>query len=131
MRDHHEEIHQAGANILVVAQARPEALSTFLADEPCPFPVVTDPERAAYRAFGLERTSWWRIFRPKSVLGYLRLIFGGWGVRRPTGDEDVLQLGGDFLLDAQSRLVFAYRSADPIDRPTVEMLLLAIKALSQ
>jgi len=44
----------------------------------------------------------------------------------PRSGEDLLQLGGDFVLDAQRRLLFAYRSADPSDRPTVRQLLDAL-----
>jgi hypothetical protein len=43
--------------------------------------------------------------------------------------EDVLQLGGDFILDREGRLAYAYRSADPTDRPAVEVLLRAVQLL--
>jgi hypothetical protein len=39
----------------------------------------------------------------------------------------VLQLGGDFLLDRAGRLVFAHRSANPADRPTMAALLAAAR----
>ena len=37
--------------------------------------------------------------------------------------EDALQLGGDFLVDRDGGILWAYRSVDPTDRPTVEQLL--------
>src|SRR5262245_4684629 len=92
-----------------------------------PFPVVGDPERAAYRAFGLERTSWGRLLRPGVVLRYLGLIFRGWLPRRPRSGEDVLQLGGDFVLNGEGRMVYAYRSAEPTQRPSIETLLQAVR----
>lgn len=128
MRQHIEVIQQRGAAVLVISQARPGLLSAFLCEQPQPFPVVADPERAAYRAFGLERTSWATVLRPDVVLRYLRLIFRGWKPQQAHGGEDVLQLGGDFVLDATGRLVYAHRSAEPTDRPPIDELLRALEA---
>jgi hypothetical protein len=61
------------------------------------------------------------------VLRYLRLVFRGWRPRQARGGEDVLQLGGDFVLDGEGCLAYAYRSADPADRPAVEALLRAVR----
>jgi hypothetical protein len=96
--------------------------------DPLPFQVVSDPTRAGYAAFGLERTTWWRMLRPAVVLRYLGLIFRGWKVRMLREGEDVLQLGGDFVLDAQRRLRYAHRSVEPTDRPPVEDLLRALES---
>jgi hypothetical protein len=109
--------------VLAVSQAEPAVLAAFLRGSPQPFPVVCDPGRAGYRAFGLERTSWPSFFRPRVLWGYLRLILRGGRVRRPYPGEDVLQLGGDFLLDRAGRVTFAYRSRTATDRPTVRSLL--------
>jgi peroxiredoxin len=123
----YEEFRQLGAEVLVISQARPEFLAMFLRAESLPCPLLGDPERTGYRAFGLERTTWGRMLRPGVLLRYLRLIFRGWGPRKPYREEDILQLGGDFILDAQSRLLYAYRSAEPTDRPSVEALLQAVR----
>jgi AhpC/TSA antioxidant enzyme len=116
--------------VLVVTQARPAILIVFLRELPLPFPVVADPERVAYHAFGLERTSWAAMLRPGVILRYLQLIFRGWRPRKVREGEDVLQLGGDFVLDGEGRLTYAYRSAEPTDRPSVEALLQAMSDLS-
>jgi peroxiredoxin len=126
-----DKIRQAGGEALLVVQAAPKLLAAHLQRRPLPFPAVADPSRAAYRAFGLERTSWARMLRPGVVFGYLRLIFRGWRPRLPSGAEDVLQLGGDFVLDAEGRLRYAHRSADPMDRPGVDVLLGAIRAAAE
>jgi hypothetical protein len=131
VRQRYEEIQQLGAQVLAVTQARPEFLAVFLRDEPLPFPAVADPERVAYRTFGLDRTSWGSFLRPRVVLRYLRLMFRGWRPRPPREGEDVLQLGGDFFLDVEGRLTFAYRSAEPTDRPSVEVLLQALRGASR
>ena len=123
-----EQLAAAGCSALVVCQAKPETLALYLARQKWTVPVVSDPDRAAYRAFGLERTGWLTLFRPKVLRGYLRGMLRGYGLKTPYAGEDVLQLGGDFVLDRAGKVVFAYPSADPTDRPTVSQLLDAIAA---
>jgi hypothetical protein len=125
-----EQIRRTGAVVLVVTQAGAQAMTTFLEAHPLTFSIVSDPGRSIYRAFGLECTSWRTIFSPGVVLRYLRLIFRGWLPLRPCKEEDLLQLGGDFVLDAESRLVYSYRSAEPTDRPTAEALLQLLEKIS-
>jgi hypothetical protein len=115
-----------GCSVLVVSQAKPELLAHYVARTQLPVPVVCDPARAAYAAFGLERTNWFTFFKPRVLWGYFRGMFKGYRVRAPNRGEDVLQLGGDFVLSRERKLLFAYRSADPTDRPTVTDLLAAL-----
>lgn len=130
MQQRYEKFRRLGAEVMVVSQARPEMVALFLREQPLPFPAVADPERVAYRAFGLERTSWGRMLRPGVILRYLRILFRGWRPQRVREGEDVLQLGGDFLLDGAGRLAYAYRSAEPTARPAVETLLQAVRDLA-
>jgi hypothetical protein len=123
----YDDVRRVGGEALAVTQAAAPALARFAQDNPTPVPVVGDPSQKAYKAFGLERTSWLRMLRPGVVLRYLGLLFRGWRPRRLVAGEDVLQLGGDFVLDGQQRLVFAYRSAEPTDRPDAEELVVAVR----
>ncbi|MBN9522400.1 hypothetical protein J0H58_28420 [bacterium] len=117
---------ERGCSVLVVVQAKPESLAHYLARRPYGVPVVSGPERVAYRAFGLDRTRWRTFFRPRVLLGYLRGMLRGYALRVPYRDEDVRQLGGDFILKSHGEIVFAYRSADPTDRPSLTTLLAAL-----
>jgi hypothetical protein len=121
-----ERFAARGCSVLVVAQATPELLSRYIEKQKWSVPVVCDPERTAYAAFGLERTRWLTFFRPRVLWGYLRGMMKGYRVRKPVAGEDVLQLGGDFLVSRDQKLVFAYRSADPTDRPSLVALMNAI-----
>lgn len=91
-----------------------------------PFPVVSDPSRAAYRAFGLGSATTARLFGPRVVLRYAALMMRGY--RPGVSDSDVHQLGGDFVLDAGRRVVSAHRSSDPADRPPAAELVRALRA---
>lgn len=125
MAKHVEGFRAKNTNILVISQSTPAALAAQR-KRGDPLPVAGDPDRAAYRAFGLERTPWYTLVRPDVVLGYLWQIVRLVPVKLPYRREDVLQLGGDFLLDRQGNVVFAYRSRVPTDRPSVTQLLAAI-----
>ena len=69
------------------------------------------------------------MFRPGFILRYLRTLLRGRLRYRPDTGEDVVQLGGDFVLDRDRRLVYADRSADPADRPPAEVLLRAVRQI--
>jgi hypothetical protein len=91
--------------------------------------VLTDPSREVHRAFGLGRASMRRVVGHPSVwLSYVRAIARGRRPRRSHG-EDVLQLGGDVLLDSDLRLRWVYRNRGPEDHPSIEALAAAIDGL--
>ncbi len=114
-----------GCSVLVVSQAKPEVLSLYLSRFKWNVPLVCDPERAAYTAFGLDRTGWLTFFKPRVLWGYFRGMVRGYRVKKPYAGEDLLQLGGDFILSRARCVIFAYPSADPTDRPAVSDLLAA------
>lgn len=119
MHQRKDDFQTAGVEVLVVTPSRQEvALSMKL-----PYPVLCDPDRNAYRAFGFERGSWRMFFRWRVLAHYLRLIVSGWWPRRNERDEDVLLLGGDVLIGKDHRLMTVYRSHDPADRPSAQELL--------
>src|SRR5215207_9918068 len=95
----YDKIRSAGGSVLAIAPSRPEVLAGHPRTKCWPFPIVGDPERNAYRAFGLDRTPLWGFFHPKAIFRYLGLIVRGWLPRLPKAGEDVFQLGGDFLID--------------------------------
>ena len=119
------EFDRRNVKIVVVSFAEPAMLARYQEHHHWRFPILADPERAAYRAFGLERLAWHRVFSLATLKLYLKLIRKGL-VRDDYGDSDVYQAGGDFLLDRCGTIYFAHRSQDPADRPSVSMLLKAI-----
>ena len=106
-------------------------VAAYLARYSLPFSVVSDPTLSAYQRFGLGRTSWLSMLRPGVVLRYLAKMLRGWLPRKPGQGEDILQLGGDFVLDAGKNVVYTHPSRDPTDRPTKEELLEAVRSTSR
>lgn len=124
MRDRSEALTSAGIRVVLVAFTPPEKARWWIAANPSPFPLVFDLTRTAYAALGLGRT-WWRSFHPRAWPTYFRLIASGMHLRKPVSDP--FQLGGDFLLGTDGRLLLAHASADPADRPTVDQILAAAR----
>ena len=125
----YDQIKALGGEVLVVSFTPPAKVAAYLARGPLPFPVVSDPDMAAYRAFGIGRTSWKSILKPAVLWRFVKVMLHGWLPRKPGANEDVLQLGGDFVLDRQRRVVYAHASRDPTDRPSNAELLNAVRSV--
>jgi peroxiredoxin len=120
------EFDRRGIAIIVISFARPERLLRYQSHHRWPFTILADPDRIGYHAFNLRRLSWWRVFSPRTLALYAKLIREG-NRRRDYGKEDLQQAGGDFLIDRAGNILFAHRSRDPSDRPTPEKLLEEVK----
>ena len=108
--------------------ATPERLRSYQEIKQWPFPLYADPDRKVYEAFELRRLSWWKLFGPRVVLKYLKLLFKGGRLQRTPGD-DIAQGGGDFLVTIAGGLMYEFRSDDPADRPTIKELKKAVERL--
>ena len=94
------------------------------------FPILVDPDRATYRAYGLGRGSVARVWGWRALLRYGQIVRAeGLGrLRRPT--EDTLQLGGDFVIAPDGTLTWGFWGAGPDDRPPVADLIAAVGSAS-
>jgi peroxiredoxin len=120
--DHKIEFDRRGVSVVVVSFAEPAKLVHYQERHRWSFPILADPERRAYRAFALPRLTLWRVFSPSTLKLYWRLMRRGMKQER-YGGADIYQSGGDFLLDRDGNVLFAYRGKDPADRPPVSALL--------
>lgn len=91
-----------------------------------PWPLLIDSKQSLYAAYGMTRGSWWAIYGPPTIWGYIKLILGGRRPGRP--GKDWRQLGGDVLIDPQGIVRVHFVSAGPLDRPTVDSLLEVIES---
>lgn len=122
MHAYEERIRALGADVVFLAFDPPDALRAALLEGiDLAFPLVADPERTAYRAWGLDRAAWQRIWLDPNVWRqYGRLLLEGQKLRR--SGSDPLQLGGDFIVDAAGTLAYS-RPQERDDRPPVNALL--------
>ena len=114
--------------VVLVTFTDSTSLSDYVELHDLPFPVLTDPDRCAYRDYGLGRGSVWRVWGLKAGRRYLEIIRadGIGGLRRPR--EDTLQLGGDFVIAPDGTLAWGFWGEGPDDRPSVDELVGAVAA---
>jgi len=122
----HAELDALGVNVVAISFGIEYWARAWLQETNSPFPVLLDPEKSSYAAYGLER-SFWRSWGPRTLLYYARAVLRGQKLHGNRGDTD--QLGGNFIVDAGGIVRFAYESRDPTDRPSIERLLSVLRAL--
>lgn len=111
-----------GATAVFVVHDEPaQVRAGMLEDLEVPFPVLVDQQRHAYAAWGMERVSWWKIWLdPQVWKAYAGLLAGG--ARLRAGGQDVLQMGGDFIVAKDGTITYS-RPQERDDRPPVGRLL--------
>lgn len=89
---------------------------------------LTDPNLAAYHAYGLGRNSVVKVYGPGILWQYVRWGIQGKPIHKPT--EDPLQRGGDFVVDRAGQLTLAHLGRDQADRPPIADILGALGRLA-
>lgn len=109
-----------GACVVLISFGAQGLAAGWIAETGVPFDLWLDPDRSAYRAYGLER-SLRRSWAPRVWWAYARLMASGHTWRGIQGDSG--QLGGDFIVGPDGLIRYAHRSKDPTDRPGVEEMV--------
>ncbi len=127
VRQRQRDLEEAGAALLVVSAEPAARISPVARREGWTGPVLGDPDRIAYRAFGLGRLPWRRVITARTFRMYLGFFLRGRLPRR--AGRDVMQQGGDFILDGEGIVRFAHAGQSSDDRPPVEDLLRCLRSL--
>ena len=115
----------AGTSVALITFGDVQRLDTYSQNTDYAFPILIDPDRSAYRSYGLGRTSLRRVWGWRAARRYLEL-FRTEGVKPRWGaTDDTRQLGGDFVVDRDGQLSYGYWGAGPDDRPPVDELIAA------
>lgn len=131
MKEIYDNIRTAGAEVIAVSFSGPKFVANYVKKYPLPFPAVSDPERRAYQQFSLGKTSWLEMFHPRVIWGYVRLMLKGWSLWKTQKGDDLLQLGGDIILDQDRKVIYHYPSQEPTDRPPVKELIRHVEAVAK
>lgn len=123
MRAHIDDLARLRIRVLLIAFSEEAWAQEWLRRNDVPFPLLLDPKRYVYEAYGLERSRL-RTWSPRTVWYYMRRLAAGARLQRAQGDP--YQLGGDFLVDTRGVVRLVHRSADPSDRPRVELIFEAV-----
>ena len=128
VRSRQQDLDEAKAALVVIAAEPLEALAKVAAEEKWSGPVLADPGRGVYLAYGLTRLPWYRVFTPKAALLYFGFILRGRFPGKP--GQDALQQGGDFVVDSQGILRLASVTQRSHDRPPVDQIIGAMRKAS-
>ena len=129
MGEHHEEIREAGGDVIAVFQYRADPTFHFCRKRGVPFDCLGDPDRTAYHAVGLERGSAREYVGPQLVKGWLRAARHGSLPGRPAGD--VAQRPGTFVVAQDGTVALAHYNRDSSDHLKIEQLLRVVRGLSE
>ncbi|MFP6692867.1 MAG: peroxiredoxin-like family protein [Pirellulales bacterium] len=121
LQQQEQAIRALDLQVAAVTFEAPERAKAYVAETNFPWPLLVDRSRAVYRAYGMNRGSFWQIWGPQNWGVYLRLMLRGRKPRRPR--DDINQLGGDVLIDDRGVVRLHHVGQGPADRPTVSSLL--------
>ena len=128
MLERQGELETLRAVVLLVAYDKQSLLEAkMLHDLELPFPLLLDPRRTTYAAWGLGRTNLFgAMLSPSLNWRYFRLLLAG---ERFLGlAPDMFQLGGDFVVDTRGIVHFGHRMSNNGDRASVTRLLEALRS---
>jgi len=119
-----ERIQAAGLNIAVIMQGTPEATAEFASRFAPGLLCLSDPERKAYQAFGLERGNLFQTFlNPKVWRAINRASEKGYKVEPPPAGQDAMQMSGTFIISTGGKMLLPYYYDHIADHPPLELLL--------
>lgn len=126
LRRAHQQFEAASANIVAIGQGTPDDRDAFVsAHGPYPFPILCDPTRDSYRAYGLARGSLYNVaLHPKVLAKAAEAVAHGEVQGRTVGDG--MQLAGTFVVSRAGVIVFAHAGKQSSDFPRNEAVLAAL-----
>lgn len=128
LRHFEDAFRRLGVQVLIISFGAEHWARAWVQETGSPYPLLLDPERATYQAYGLG-SSFIRVWSPKVMWRYLTLLLQGRKMQPVQGDPH--QLGGDVIVDAEGVIRLIHRSKDPVDRPPMEKLLAVLRNLAQ
>jgi peroxiredoxin len=131
LRDDRERFDQAGTNVVLIGLGTAERAGWFCEDKHIPFACLADPEQRAYEAYGLRKAGLAEILRAENGLKYMRLQLSS-ETRQRTAKrgEDVVQLGGTFVVDTGGVIRYAHRNRHTGDNPPNDEVLAALQGVT-
>ena len=122
-----DEINRLNTDIVAVSFGTPYWANAWLEETQAPFPIWLDPEKETYDLYGMTSSAL-QAWGPKNLWFYAKALMRGKQLKEHRGDTD--QMGGNFIVDKNGIVRFAYPSKNPTDRPEVAQLLDTLKGLA-
>jgi hypothetical protein len=115
-----DEIHAAGAELVVIGNGTPNFVAGFREHTGYPGPLYVDPSLAVYERAGMKRGVT-TVLNPKSALHAFRALRKGQRQGRTQGDN--WQQGGTLVITPDHTVRYVYHSSEAGDHaPTAEII---------
>ncbi len=119
-----ERIAQAGLGVTVVTQGSPGATNLFMKQYAPDLLALSDPERMAYHAYGLERGSIFQtVLNPKVIRAVRESARKGYKLEEPPEGQDAMQMSGTFIISQEGKVLLPFYYDNIADHPPLDLLL--------
>ena len=123
--DSHQSLTERGLQLAIISHASPESAKAFCEQRAPNALCLADPDRTAYKAYGLYRGNLWQtIISPRIWTSNRRLArTKGFKPEVPHAGQDAYQMSGTFVIGTDGRIRLPYYYEDIADHPPVDLLL--------
>lgn len=127
MRAGRKEFERRNARVALVTMASAEDTAGFCEGADVPFTCLADPDREAYRAFGLERGGISELLGPRNWTRGVKAVLEGHVQGATVGDPR--QMPGAFVFDGDGVVRYAHYAREVSDNPSNDELFEVLDAL--
>lgn len=132
-----DRFRDAGGRIGLVGHGRAQEAVAFAETKQLPFPLLLDPDRAAYRAYGLVQGKAVQVLGPQVFLPWLSAELSAETRQRGLKGGSFLQMPGTFVIDrggvvrlSGGLVRLAHRNRHVADAPSNELVLRLVSSLA-
>jgi peroxiredoxin len=112
--------HHPDLNVVLVGLSTPEEALVFKQEVGTALPMICDPGKHLFQAFGLTRGTNAQILNFRTITRGIRAYRHGYRQTKPMGDP--FQLPGAFVIDTEGQIVWEYKGKDAADFPAADVL---------
>jgi alkyl hydroperoxide reductase subunit AhpC len=123
LRRAYPELKEKGIDIVMVGMGDPAQTAQFIKELDLPYPVLSDANRAAYRAYKTIEAGAKEFLSPKGATAMIGSMLRGNRGGKPVGN--VQQLGGVYVIDQDGMLRWSKPSTYAGDHASVDEIAAA------
>lgn len=125
-----EAFDEADASVVLIGQGTAGQAMGFTGPRRVPFEMLVDPDRSAYRAFGLDEGGPAQLLAPAAVVSWVGVQVRGEGRQGGLHGGSLAQMPGTFVVDTGGVVRFAHRNRHQADDPDLGAVLAACRLAS-
>jgi peroxiredoxin len=124
LRDHHDDVHALGGEIVAVGTGNDRYARTFVEEERIQYPVLVDDDGAAARAAAVNTPSFLAMFHPRTWAATVTTLRRGHRIHK--AGARVTQMGATFVIGPGNRVHYEHVDRDSTDHAPLADVLRAL-----